>query len=117
MAEETYLEWLDRTFAIIEPQNTWILWRDLLRSFELVKPNETNGVENGANEHPDNVLNGLDDIFDASEANVFGETLFICFKCYNYLLRRIDVVEGQSVEEKLALKRTIDKEFPMLCHF
>lgn len=115
VAEDTYLRWLDQTFVAIDAQSAWTLWRQLLRKFELSKEIDTNGdCGRAANEES---ASNLEDIFDANEANIFGETLFACFKCYEYLLGRIDSATNLNDEEKCSLKEAVSKEFSMLVDF
>lgn len=79
----------------------------------MAKENGSNS-ENGANYESGKAL---DDIFDANEANLFGETLFACFKCYKYLLNRIEAADSLNEAEKNDLKLNLDKQFPMLADF
>lgn len=113
VAEDTYLQWLDAQFRRIDQRQPWTLWRDLLRKFRLSAESSADDNENDADE-PAGVL---EEIFDANEANVFGETLFACFKCYQYLLRHIDSDHELNVEDRNRLKTTISSEFPMLANF
>lgn len=113
VAEDTYLQWLDQLFTTIDSQKSWTLWRELLRKFDL------SHLSNGDEGHIANgeTVGALDDIFDANEANIFGETLFVCFKCYEYLLKRIDTATETSDMDKATLKANVAREFAMLADF
>lgn len=54
------------------------------------------------------------DIFEANEINMFGETVYIMYKCYQQMVQSIDEMAS---EEIMALKERICSEFPVLRDF
>lgn len=115
VAEDTYLQWLDQLFVVISPSNSWSLWRELLRNFDLSQ--ELDSTDNSSCDANGISLAAIDDIFDANEANIFGETLYACFKCYGYLLGRIETATNITEEDRSAMRASAAKEFPMLADF
>lgn len=65
--------------------------------------------ENDVNAAGDNV-----EIFEANEINMFGETVYIMYKCYQQMVQSIDEMGS---EEIMALKERICSEFPVLRDF
>lgn len=55
-------------------------------------------------------------IFQANEINMFGETVYISYKCYQNLMESIDA-SGMSTAEIVALKEQMRSELPMLHDF
>lgn len=87
-AEDYLLEWLDSKFVKIDNKSAWSKWLDLLRL--VYKPLQSNEDDN-ANENGNTENSLVDvDIFDDSEPNMFDETIYTSYKCYNFMIRRME---------------------------
>lgn len=100
---------------MIEPNAAWVLWKELVDTFELKNNNEENdNCESNINDVPSGAL---DEIFDSNEANIFGEGFLACFKCYEYLLQRISNSTSLSSTQIEMLRTTVAFDYPILSNF
>lgn len=86
-AEHHFLEWLDKRFIEISKDEAWSAWLQLLR---MVHNPQTQEAEQ--NMDPKNDANNLIDveIFDDTEANIFDETIYTAYKCFNFMLKNMN---------------------------
>lgn len=112
VAEDRLLEWLSGVFANSKGSNTWQLWLDLIMR---TNSDECDADDIDLNENEANAENS-NDIFEANEINMFGETVYISFKCYQQLMRSIEA-SGKSAEEIVSLQEQIYTKLPMLRDF
>lgn len=71
LAEEQFIDWLNTRFRLLNLENPWNAW---IRLIEIQ-------LEKIAVEHK----NDVDEVFDKSESNMFGETILVCKKMYRRL--------------------------------
>lgn len=113
VAEDYLLTWLSGVFKKLNGQNSWQHWFELIRMIadecQLEDDGNDDLNENDVNAADDNV-----DIFEANEINMFGETAYIMYKCYQHMVQSIDELGS---EKMTALKEQICSEFPVLRDF
>lgn len=102
-AEDQLLDWLQN----ILKDN----WNDWLNLIKLIR-------ESAIDEEPEQMKRTEiePEIFESNDINIFGETLYITYKCYLKLMQSIDS-SNCNVEEKTVLKNIINLEYPELCDF
>lgn len=81
------MEWLDKRFNEIGKSGAWSAWLQLLR---LVYNPCTQTTEQNTNSN--NAANNLIDveIFDDTEPNIFDETIYTAYNCYNYMVKNMN---------------------------
>lgn len=101
-------------FVKLNPLHSWLLWKELLKAIEASDDPETAAKtdEEGQNDGQVDF-----DIFEANNANMFGETIYVKLNCYTRLMRRIDEICDKSEEEKKKMKKIIEGEFSDLHNF
>lgn len=110
-AEEHLLQWLDSRFVQIAENNVWSNWLDLLRL--VFAPVVKNQEENTAANDSSNDNNLVDvEIFDESDANTFGETIYTSYKCYTFMVKHIngaqlDVNQKQEILSEFKILQNI----------
>lgn len=109
MSEDNLLRWLDETFAKLNPFHSWLLWKELIKTFQASEENDTGDASSGKNGKDKQVEF---DIFEANDANMFGETLYATYKCYTYLMKRIDEIDDDNEAENI--RNIIRMEFQAL---
>lgn len=99
LAEEQFIDWLDEQFRLLNASNPWTVWMQLIQ-MQLDKNLTENDDSN-------------DEVFDKSEANVFGEVVFVCKKLMEYLHRSLT---GSDLSETFVNEtmQSIRSDFPEL---
>lgn len=97
LAEEHFIEWLDNQFRLLNTDEPWTLWRDLVK-----KQLDRRTVENEE---------VIDEVFDKSEANAFGEVMLVCRKLMGKL--HLSLTEsGLSAEDVKKTLQSIESDCP-----
>lgn len=110
VAEDYLLRWLNTVFTHSECSNIEC-WIDLIRLIH-----ESAALDNDSDSESDDDEANDVDLFEANEINIFGETLYVSFKCYLQLIESIGQ-SSMSESEKSLLRKQIDDEFPNLKNF
>lgn len=99
-------------------QNSWQQWLDLIKMIQMTANPDECGTEDGDMDLNEQTNAGDDsvDIFEANEINMFGETVYISYKCYQHMIQSINA-SGKSAEEIAALKEQIYAELPAFRDF
>lgn len=108
VAEDHLLDWLQHWIANSNKSSPWNDWLDLIKMIR----------ESAADDEPEEMKRAEiePEIFESNEINIFGETLYITYKCYLRLMQCIDV-GILDAEEKSSLKSKLNTEYPELCEF
>lgn len=117
VAEDYLLTWLSSVFTKLNGKNSWQHWFELIRLIAcntLADECEVDDGDDGLNENYVNAADDNVDIFEANEINMFGETAYIMYKCYQQMLQSIHELGS---EKMTALKEQICCEFPVLRDF
>lgn len=117
VAEDNLLTWLSGVFTRLYGQNSWQHWFELIRMIACNTIEDECEVDDGNDDLNENDVNAAGDnveIFEANEINMFGETVYIMYKCYQQMVQSIDEMGS---EEIMALKERICSEFPVLRDF
>lgn len=99
LAEEQFIDWLDEQFQRLDVQRPWTAWLQLI-----AMQTERNATES------DDVV---DEVFDKSESNVFGEVAFVGRK----LMKKVGQTLGQSDlcgDEAEKIARSVEADWPEL---
>lgn len=121
VAEDYLLEWVSNVFTNACAEKSWKLWMDLIKLIQTTESGQTadecdmnDGDDDDLDENADDNI----DIFDANNINLFGETVYITYKCYEYLKQCIDDSSaGNYDKEIVALKERLHIELPFLSSF
>lgn len=99
LAEEHFIDWLDKQFQRFNSETPWTVWMQLIE-FQLDR-NVTDNEEI------------VDEIFDKSEANVFGEVVLVCKKLMKKVQQSVTTSNlcAKKVEETLC---SIEFDWPEL---
>lgn len=114
VAEDRLLDWLDEMFVKLNPFNSWLLWKELIKAVEASDDHQT--IDKSDQEAQNDGEVDFD-IFEANNANMFGETTYVRHNCYTRLMRRVDEISDKSEEEKANIKKIINDEFSDLHNF
>lgn len=108
VAEDNLLDWVQLRLSYSEKTDAWSDWSDLIK---LIR-------ESAADEEPEEMKRAdmEPEIFETIVINIFGETLYITYKCFLRLLQCIDD-SSLSAMEKAALKAKVENEYPELLSF
>lgn len=108
VAEDNILDWVQLRLSYSEKTDVWNDWSDLIK---LIR-------ESAADEEPEEMKRAdmEPEIFETIVINIFGETLYITYKCFLRLMQCIDD-SRLSAEEKAALKAKVEGEYPELLSF
>lgn len=99
LAEEHFIEWLDEQFRLLSVDQPWTVWIQLIKRQLDRRTTENEDV--------------IDEVFDRSESNVFGEVVLVGKK----LMRKVhqSVTEsGLGAKDVEQLLRSIESEWPEL---
>lgn len=99
LAEEHFIDWLDKQFRCLNPENLSTVWIQLIE-LQLVK------FATGNKEV-------LDEVFYKSEANVFGETVLVCKKLIEKLKHNL-TESGECAEDIKSILYSIKSNLPEL---
>lgn len=106
------LEWLSGVFTNSKGPSTWQLWLDLIMRSNSDEC-EADDIDLNENEASTECSN---DIFEPNEINMFGETMYISYKCYQHMMQSI-AASGKSAGEIASLQEHICSKLPMLRDF
>lgn len=118
VAEDYLLRWLSGIFTKFNGQSSWQQWLELIKMIQMNNAGSEESDENDGEIDLNEATNGDDsvDIFEANEINMFGETVYISYKCYQHLMQSINA-SGKDADEIAALKKHIYSELPALRDF
>lgn len=96
-AEHDFLEWLDERFSKMAKSESWSAWVHLLRLVYNSCPQEAE-----QNLDSNTASNNLIDveIFDDTEPNIFDETIYTAYNCYNYMVKNMNNCSSLDVDSK-----------------
>lgn len=97
-AEHKFLEWLDKRFSEIVKGEAWSAWLQLLR----ILVYNPSAQETEQNINPNNATNNLIDveIFDDTEPNIFDETIYTAYNCFNYMVKNLNNCTSVDVDKR-----------------
>lgn len=99
-AEDYLLKWLDGRFVKSAGVETYSKWLQLLRLiYDPLSEKDQESIDAGGDNADNNLIDV--DIFDDTEANTFDETIFTCYKCYNFMLKHIEHIAREEKEQIL----------------
>lgn len=97
LAEEHFIDWLDKQFRLFTSEQPWTVWIDLIKM--QLDRNVTENEEIAT-----------DEVFDKSEANVFGEVVLVC-KTLMQKVQQSVTTSASDVKETLS---SIESDWPEL---
>lgn len=108
VAEDNLLDWMQLRLSNSKTSDVWNAWSDLIK---LIR-------ESAADEEPEEMKRAdmEPEIFETNVFNIFGETLYIIYKCFLRLMQSIDD-SHLSAEEKAAVKAKVEDEYPEVISF
>lgn len=115
VAQDYLLDWIDDVFQSVCSKNCWSLWLDLIKMIQSTIRESVKHLDDGKDDV--NCAEIDVDIFEANEVNMFGETNYVIYKCYNFLMLQIETSDDISLDEKITIRKQIHAEFPTLHHF
>lgn len=101
LAEEHFIDWLDKQFCLFTSKQPWTVWIDLIKM----------QLDRDVTENEDMAV---DEVFDKSETNVFGEVFLVCKKLMQKVHQNVTASDlcASDVTETL---RSIASDWPELC--
>lgn len=96
-AEDHFMKWLNKRFIEMSEDEAWSAWLHLLRSVyspQIQEAEQNTNAKNAAN-------NLIDvEIFDDTEANIFDETIYTAYRCFNFMLRNMNNCTSLDAQRK-----------------
>ncbi|XP_037051446.1 thyroid adenoma-associated protein homolog [Bradysia coprophila] len=99
LAEEQFIDWLDQQLELLNTEKPWTVWRQLI----------TKQFDRKSSENEDTI----DEVFERSESNVFGEVVLVCRKLMGKFHKSL-TESGLSAEDVDENIRSIESDWPEL---
>lgn len=96
-AEHNFLEWLDTRFSKMTKNEAWSAWLQLLRLVYNPCAQDTEQIVN-SNDETNNLIDV--EIFDDTEPNIFDETIYTAYNCFNYVVKNMKNCASLDADSK-----------------